>query len=113
MKKNIGIVENKKYIWDLLAYCKKIGSSVDYYVKQIKSYNDIVHHILKYGINLILLQLPTKQKCGIITTLVSGFTGLAYEGISSFVHIRSHTILHKALELWTVRQQFNIINSCV
>ena len=45
--KNIGTAENKKYILDLLAYCKKIRPYVDYYKKYIKSYNNTVHHILK------------------------------------------------------------------
>ena len=45
--KNVCTAENKKYILDLLAYCKKIRPYVDYYKKQIKSYNDTVHHILK------------------------------------------------------------------
>ena len=77
-KKNVGTAENKKYILDLLAYCMKIRPYVDYYYKRkIKSYKDTMHHILKNEINLILLQLPTKQKCGIITALVSGFIGLA------------------------------------
>ena len=53
--------ENKEYFLDLLAYCMKIRPYVDYYKKQIKSYNDAVHHILKKEIDLILLQLPTKQ----------------------------------------------------
>ena len=77
---------------------KKIRPFVDYYKKQIKSYNDTVHHILKKEIDLILPQLPTKQKCGIITALASGITGLAYEGISSFLHNRRHKALHKAVK---------------
>ena len=60
-EKNIGTAEDKKYILDLLAYCKKIRPYVDYYKKQIKSYNNTVHHILKNEIDLILLQLHTKQ----------------------------------------------------
>ena len=43
---------------------------------------------------MILLQTPGKQKCGIITILVSSFIELAYEGISSFLH---HKALHKAI----------------
>ena len=53
---------DKIYILDLLAYCKKIKPYVDYYKQQIKSYNDTLHHILKNKIDLILPQLPTKQK---------------------------------------------------
>ena len=81
---------NAEYILNLLAFCKKTEPYVDYYRKQIKSYNNTAHHILKNEIDLILPQLPAKQKCGIITTLVSGFIGLAYEGIPSFLHNRRH-----------------------
>ena len=43
-------------------------------------------------------QLRRKQKCGIITTLVSSFIGLAYEGISSFLHNKRHAALHKVVK---------------
>ena len=56
----------------------------------------MAHTILKNEINLILPQVPRKQNCGIITTLVSSFTGLAYEGISSFLHHKRNKALHKA-----------------
>ena len=98
VEKNVGTAKNKKYSVDLLTYCKKIRPYVDYHRKQIKSYNDTVYHILKSEIDFILPQLPTKQKCGIIATLVSGFIGLAYESISSFLHKRRHKALHKAVK---------------
>ena len=47
-------VETKKCTLDLLAFCKKIALYVDYYRKQIKSYKDMTHHILKNEIDLIL-----------------------------------------------------------
>ena len=62
---------------DLRTFCKKIDPFVIYYQRLIKSYNNIVHSILENEINLILPQVPRKQKCGIITTLVSSFIGLA------------------------------------
>ena len=37
------------------------------------------------------------QKCGIIAMFVSGFIGLAYEGISSFLHNKRKKALHKAI----------------
>ena len=89
--KNNHDTETKKYTLDLLAFCKKIGPYVTYYKRQIKSCNDTAHNILKNEIDLILLQLPTKQKHGIITTLVSSFIGLAYEGISSFLHNKTQS----------------------
>ena len=39
----------------------------------------------------------SKQKCGLITTLVSGFIGLAYEGISSFLQKKCNDVLQKAM----------------
>ena len=96
--KNSHDAETKKYTLNLLVFCKNIKPYVDYCRKQIKSYNDTAHHILKSEIDFILLKLPAKQKCDIITTLVSGFIGLAYEGISSVLHIRRHKALHKAVK---------------
>ena len=90
--KNSCNAETKKYTLDLLAFCKKIESYVDYYKNQIRFYSDTGHHILRNEIDLILLQLPTKQKHGIITALVSGFIGLAYEGISSFLHKKTQSL---------------------
>ena len=77
--------ESKKHMLDLMMFCKKIEPFVLYYKRLIKSYNT-AHNILENEINLILPQIPRKQKHGIITTLVSSFIGLAYEGISSFLH---------------------------
>ena len=50
--------------------------------------------------SLILPNFPQKrqEKRSIITVLISGFTGLAYEGISSFLHNRRHKTLHKAVK---------------
>ena len=49
--------------------------------------------------DLILPQFTVrKENRGIITLLISGFIGLAYEGISSFLHNRRHKVLHKAVK---------------
>ena len=84
--KNLHNTESKKHMLDLITFCKKIEPFILYYKKLIKSYNNTTHSILEKGINLMLPQLPRKQKCGIITMLVSSFIGLVYEGISSFLH---------------------------
>ena len=57
-----------------------------YYKRLINSYNNNVHNILEKEIKLLLSKVQRKQKHGIVTTLVSSFIGLAYEGISSFLH---------------------------
>ena len=82
--KNICDADTKKYLLDLIAFCKKIVPFVNYYKRLIKSYNNTAHSILKNEIDLILPEVPRKQKCGIITTLMSSFIKLAYEGIIEF-----------------------------
>ena len=89
--------ETRKYMLDLRTFCKKIEPFVISYKRLIKSYNHTAHNILENESNLILPQVPRKQKCGIITTLVPSFIGLAYEGISSFPHHRCNKALHKAV----------------
>ena len=95
--KNAQNTETRKYMLDLRTFCKKIEPFVIYYQRLIKSYNNTTHNILENEINLILPQIPRKQKCGIITTCVSSFIGLAYKGISSFLHHRKNKALHKAV----------------
>ena len=78
--------ESRKYMLDLKTFCKKIKSFITYYKRLINSYNNTAHNILEKEIKLLLPQVQSRQKHGIITTLVSSFIGLAYEGISSFLH---------------------------
>ena len=51
-------------------------------------------------ISLILPNFPhaKQEKRSIIASLVSGFIGLAYEDISSFLHNRRHKALHTAVK---------------
>ena len=71
--------ESRKYMLELKTYCNKIRPFVTYYNKLINSYNNTTHNILEKEIKLLLPQVNRKQKCGIITTLVSSFVELAYE----------------------------------
>ena len=65
------------------------------YKHQVEYYEKMVYNILEKDIGLILpkfgnienkvqLKCPKRQ---IISTLISGFIGLAFEGISSYLHI--------------------------
>ena len=76
--------DSRKYLTELRAYCNKIKPFVSYYSKLIHSYSKTTPNILQNEIRLLLPQV-SRQKCGIITTLVSSFIGLAYEGISRFL----------------------------
>ena len=63
----------------------------------INSYSNTAYNILEKEIKLLLPQVQTRQKCGIITTLVSSFIGLAYDGISTFLHHKQNNALHKVV----------------
>ena len=76
--------ESGKYLTEFRTNCNKIKPFVSYNSKLINSYNRTAHNILQNEIRLLLPQV-SRQKHGIITTLVSSFIGLAYEGISSFL----------------------------
>ena len=70
-----------------------------FYKMQINTCNKTAHHILKNEVDLILLKFPEgrKSKREIFSTIISGFVGLAFDGISSFLHNRRHKALHKAV----------------
>ena len=76
--------DSRKYLTELKTYCNKIKHFVTHYINLIKSYNTTIYNILENEIRPLVPQV-SRQKCGIINTLVSGFIGLAYEGISSFL----------------------------
>ena len=76
--------DSRKYMLELRAHCNKTKPFVTYYNKLLNLYSNTTHNILEKEIKLLLPQVSKRQKHGIITTLVSSFIGLAYEGISSF-----------------------------
>ena len=65
---------------------------------QINAHNK-AHHILKNELDLILPKFSEvrKSKRGIFRTIISGFVGLVFEEILSFLHNRRHKALHKAV----------------
>ena len=76
---------SSSYLPKLLAYCEKIVPYVNFYKKEITCYNYTAYEILNNEIGLILPTFPKdkKYKRIIIGSLISGFIGLAYEGIST------------------------------
>ena len=80
-------MDSRKYMLQLRAYCNKVKPFV------INSYNNTAHNILEKEIILLLPQVGKRQKHEIITTLVSSFIGLAYEGISSFLQHKRNNAL--------------------
>ena len=95
-KKYTPNMDSSKYLAESKTYCNKIKPFVSHCSKLIKSYNDTVYNILVNEIRPLLPHI-CKQKCRIISTLVSGFIGLAYEVISSFLQRKHEDALQKAM----------------
>ena len=74
------------------------------FTRQIQCYNKTPYDTLANDIGKILPKFPTdkRQRCGAILAFILGsiatkVIGLAYEGISSFLHHKRHKALHKAV----------------
>ena len=107
------IVRNHKqssYFPKPLVYCQKIVPYVEFYKKQISYYNGTAYEILTNEIGLILPTYPKdwRHKRGIIASVLGGtasgvidlaYEGLAYEGISIFLHHKRQKALHKAVKV--------------
>ena len=89
----IGMIKGVK------CYCVKIAPHINYYRKQIAYCNQMATDILTNKLALILPTFPKqdRQKRGIIMSLITGFIGLAYEEISSFLHHKRQKALQKAV----------------
>ena len=71
-----------------------------FYKMQIRACNATAHHILKNEEDLIFPKFYTEERNerGIFGAIISGFTGLAFESISIFLHHKRHRALHKAVK---------------
>ena len=71
---------------------------------QINAYNLTAHKILKNEVDLILpkFQPQGRNKRAIFGTIISGFLGLAFKDISSFLHQKRHRASQKAVKLMTI-----------
>ena len=92
----------------MVSYCAKLRPYMAFYKMQIKTLNKTAHHIIKNEVDLILPNFPKGQKRkrgirGIFSAVISGFVGLAFEGILSFLHNRRHKALHKAVKAMSIQ----------
>ena len=79
---------------------------VKFYQKQIEYYNKTAYNILDKEIGLILVTYGKRNKRFISTLLgilASGVIGLAFEGISSFLHPKRHKALTKVVNVMKKR----------
>ena len=81
-------------------YCIKIAPHIAFYKKQVDHYNRTAYEIIMNELALILptISKQDRQKRDIITSFITGFIGLAYKGISSFLHYERQKALHKAVQ---------------
>ena len=93
------------YYPKLLVYCLKIVPYVEFYQEQLCYYNCTAYEILTSEIGLILPTFPKEKrpKRGLLAFVMGGIAssviGLAYKGISSFLHHKRHKALHKAMKV--------------
>ena len=94
----------KQNIKDLLFYCSKVRPFIALYKMQISIHNLTAHKILKNEVDLILPKFhkECRNKRGIFGAIISGFLGLAFEGISSFLHHKRHKALQRAVKAMSV-----------
>ena len=95
-------------------YCKNIIPYMYLYKHQVEYYEKTVYDILEKDIGLIVLKFEDidkniNQRCQkrqIISALISGFIGLAFEGISSFLQHKQEKALQQAMH--TMNKRVNI-----
>ena len=97
----------KSYLLRYIRHCRRITPYVKFYKQQIDYYNQTAYNILQNEIGLILPSFNNNNRkkrflTTILGTIASKVIGLAFEGISSFLHHKRHKALQKAV---------NIINS--
>ena len=83
---------------------------VKFYKQQIDYYNWTAYNILQNEIGLILPTFNNRKKrflTTILGTIASKDIGLAFEGISSFLHHKRHKALQKAVNIINSRSEID------
>ena len=97
----------KQNIKDLIFYCSKVRPFMALYRMKISAHNLTAYKMLKNEVDLILtkLQKECRNKRGIFGAIISGFLGLAFDGISSFLHHKRHKALQKAVKAMSITKE--------
>ena len=102
-------MDSRKYLTELKTYCNKIKPFVSHCNKLIKSYNITVYNILENEIKPLLPQI-SRQKHGIVTTLVSGFIGLPMKGYPVSFNGSVRMPYRRLWMLWAIRLIYSTTN---
>ena len=97
------LMSDKTFMQKYMKHCQRIVPFVRLYQKQVQYYNQTTYDILQDEIILILLTLnePNRKKrflSAVLGTVASKVIGLAFEGISSFLHHKRQKALNKAIK---------------
>ena len=98
-------ISKKSYLLRYIKHCRRIAPYVKFYKQQINYYKQTTYNLLQNEIGLILPNFNNRKKrflTTILSTIASKVIGLAFEGISSFLHHKRHKALQKLV---------NVINS--
>ena len=103
------LMSDRTFMQKYLKHCQRVVPYIRLYQKQVQYYNQTAYYILQNEINLILptLNEPNRKKrflSAVLGTLASKKIGLAFEGISSFLHHKRHKALNKAIKHINERQ---------
>ena len=96
------------------AYCRNLIPYMYLYKHQAEYYEKTVYNILKKDIDMILPKFsyteskryPKQPKRQILSTIISGFIGLAFEGISNYLQHKQQQALQKAM--YTIKKRQDI-----
>ena len=83
-------------------HCRRIAPYVKFYKQQIDYYNQTAYDLLQNKIGLILPNLNSRKRrflTTILGTIATKVVGLAFKGISSFLHHKQHKALQKAINI--------------
>ena len=102
-------MSDKTFLQKYLKHCQRIVSYVRLYQKQVQYYNHRAYNILQNEINLILPTFTESNRkkrflSAVFGTVASKIVGLAFEGISSFLHHKRHKAFNKAIKQIKERQ---------
>ena len=81
-------------------HCRRIAPYVKFYKQQIDFYNRTAYNLFQNEIQLILPNFNNRKKrflTTILGTVATKVIGLAFEGISSFLHHKRHKTPQKAV----------------
>ena len=82
-------ISKKSYLLRYIKHCRRIAPYVKFYKQQIDYYNQTAYNLLQNEIGLMLPNFNNRKKgflTTILGTLATKVIGLAFEGISSYLH---------------------------